>query len=86
MQQLYDRFFKRPRALFLLRLMHFTRLGLARVFAAALIFSIFASCAVGPDYVRPKAERTGRHIRRWEGWKQAEPQGPSDSRSLVGDI
>ena len=73
MLQLYDGFFKRPRALFLLRLMHFTRLGLARVFAAALIFSIFASCAVGPDYVRPTAE-TPATYKEGEGWKQAEPK------------
>lgn len=73
MLHLYDGFFKRPRVSFLLRLMYFTRLGLARVFAAALIFSIFASCTVGPDYVRPTAEAPAAY-KEGEGWKQAEPQ------------
>jgi NodT family efflux transporter outer membrane factor (OMF) lipoprotein len=56
----YNRFFKRG-------------FGLAGIGAALAILSLVVSCAVGPDYVKPKVDSPETY-KEIGTWKQAEPQ------------
>lgn len=49
------------------------RRGMASGLALALGLGGLASCAVGPDYIRPEAE-TPTAYKESQGWKQAEPR------------
>ncbi len=48
-------------------------LGPGLILLAVGLICLLASCAVGPDYVRPKVE-TPAAYKESEGWKQAEPK------------
>jgi len=69
----YNRCYKRPRLLSLSHRVRGRRRGLALVLTAATTIGLLTACAVGPDYVRPKAEAPATY-KEGEGWKQAEPQ------------